>query len=169
MPGDVTTHAVSLPEDGEFLLSVYEAFRRPELSMLGWSDSELSAFIRMQFDAQTLHFTRVFPDADNLLVLVDDEPAGRLMVDRSDTQIRIVDIALLPDLRGVGVGGQLVRLLSAEADILGLPMTCHVAQDNVARGFWEHLGFEARGLDGLHVAMERPCGPRPAETTQRTA
>ena len=101
MPGDVTTRAVSLPEEGEFLFSVYDAFRRPELSMLGWSESELSAFICMQFDAQTLHFTRVFPGADNLLVLVDDEPAGRLLVDRSDTQICIVDIALSPTSEGL--------------------------------------------------------------------
>jgi ribosomal protein S18 acetylase RimI-like enzyme len=60
-------------------------------------------------------------------------------------------------MRGLGVGGRLVRLLSAEADVRGLPVTCHVAQDNDAQGFWEHLGFEVRGLDGLHMAMERPC------------
>jgi ribosomal protein S18 acetylase RimI-like enzyme len=160
MPADVALRAVRLPEEEEFLFSVYEAFRRPEFGMLGWSDSELTAFLRMQFDAQTLHFTRAFPDGDNLLVLVGDEPAGRLLVSRSETEICIVDIGLLPDFRGLGVGGELVRLVAAEGNMLGLPVTCHVAQDNVARGFWEHLGFQARGLDGLHVAMERPCGPR---------
>jgi GNAT superfamily N-acetyltransferase len=160
MSCEVASRAVRLPEDGAFLLSVYDAFRRPELSMLGWSESELGAFIRTQFEAQTLHFTTVFPGADNVVVLVDGEPAGRLLVDRSDTMVRIVDIVLLPDFRRIGVGGRVVRLLLAEADTLGLPVTCNVALDNVARGFWEHLGFEQRGLDGLHVAMERPCGTK---------
>jgi ribosomal protein S18 acetylase RimI-like enzyme len=155
MSSDVVTRPVRLPEEGAFLLSVYDAFRRPELSIVGWSESELTAFIQMQFDAQTVAFTSRFPSADDLVILVDEEPAGRLLVDRSDDRICIVDIALLPKMRGLGVGGRLVRLLSAEADVRGLPVTCHFAQGNEAKGFWEHMGFEVRGLEGLHVAMER--------------
>ena len=124
--------------------------------MLGWSEAQTDAFIAVQFDAQSRHYAMVFPDAAHLVVLVGGEPAGRLIVDRPGGEIRIVDIALLPRHRGVGVGGALVRQLGEEADAKQLPLRCHVAMDNDARRFWERLGFEERGIDGLHVAMERP-------------
>jgi GNAT superfamily N-acetyltransferase len=155
MPGDVRTRAVELPGDAAFLLSVYDTTRRAEQILMGWSDTEMDAFIAMQFDAQTRHYGSVFPDASSLIVLVDDDPAGRLIVDRSGERILLVDITLLPGFRGRGVGGALVRPLLEEADAAGLPVRLHVLHDNDARAFWEHLGFVAQGLDGLHVVMER--------------
>jgi GNAT superfamily N-acetyltransferase len=155
MPGEVRTRPVELPGDGAFLLSVYDTTRRAEQRLMGWSDMEMDVFISMQFEAQTRHYATAFPDADSLVVLVDDVPAGRLIVDRSEERILIVDITLLPRFRGRGVGAALVRPLLEEADAAGLPVRLHVAHDNDARAFWEHFGFVAQGLDGVYVAMER--------------
>jgi GNAT superfamily N-acetyltransferase len=152
----VSIRPVARPDDDAFLLALYDTLRRSEFSMLGWPDAQLDAFIAMQFDAQGRHYAMAFPDAADLVVVVGGEPAGRLIVDRPDQEIRIVDIALLPRRRGVGLGGVLVRQLCEEADTAHLPLRCHVVVDNDARRFWEHLGFEERGIDGLHVAMERP-------------
>jgi ribosomal protein S18 acetylase RimI-like enzyme len=154
MEGVLRTRPASFPEDDVFLLSVYDATRRSELSVLGWPESQLRSFIRMQFDAQTLHFAAHFPDAEYLVVLVGTDRAGRLIVDRRHGEIRIVDISLLPPFRGQGVGTRLIGPLIEEAEKAGLALRCHVAQDNEARMFWEQLGFTERGLDGLHVAME---------------
>jgi GNAT superfamily N-acetyltransferase len=161
MTGPVRTRDVVQPDDAAFLLALYDTTRRSELSGLGWPDAQLDTFIGMQFDAQNRHYAMLFPEADNLIVLVGDEPAGRLIVDRPEGEIRIVDIALLPRHRGVGVGGELIRQLCAEADRQQLPLRCHVVIDNDARRFWEHLAFEERGIDGVHVAMERPCRSAP--------
>jgi ribosomal protein S18 acetylase RimI-like enzyme len=158
MAGQVSTRVARLPEDGPFLLSVYDANRRSEFAVLSWPEDQLVAFMAMQFEAQSRHYGALFPDADNLVVLVDGEPAGRLLVHRGDAEIRIVDIALLPRHQRAGVGAELVRPLLAEADAAGLPVTCHVAVDNEARGFWAHLGFLGGGLDGAHIALERPSG-----------
>jgi ribosomal protein S18 acetylase RimI-like enzyme len=155
MPGEVRTRPVELPGDAAFLLSLYDTTRRAEQSLMGWSDMEMDVFISMQFEAQNRHYATVFPDASSVVVLVGDIPAGRLIVDRSEERILIVDITLLPGFRRIGVGGQLVRPLLEEADGAGLPVRLHVAHDNAARAFWEHLGFVAQGLDGLSVAMER--------------
>ncbi len=155
MPGEVRSRAVELPGDAAFLLSVYDTTRRVEQSLMGLSDTEMDAFIAMQFDFQTRHYDTVFPNASSRIVLVGDVPAGRLIVDRSEERILIVDITLLPGFRGIGVGGELVRPLAEEADAAGLPIRLHVAHDNDARAFWEHLGFVAQGFDGFYVAMER--------------
>jgi ribosomal protein S18 acetylase RimI-like enzyme len=161
MLGDVTVRPARVPADGEFLLSVYAATRAPELTLLNFSPAQAEAFVRMQFDAQTRHYNAFHPDASQLVIAVGGEPAGRLIVDRSDSEIRIVDIALLPGFRRAGVGSAVIRRTFQEADAAGLPVRCHVEQSNEARAFWEHLGLVARGVDGAHVKMERGCVTSP--------
>lgn len=55
----------------------------------------------------------------------------------------------------------LVLRLFEEADAKRLPVRCHVVPDDEARGFWEHVGSTAQGLDGVHLAMEREWEPSP--------
>ncbi len=86
-----------------------------------------------------------------MVVLVNGEAGGRLMVDRSSDTIHVVDISLLPRYRGVGIGGELVQRVLEEAEAASLAVTCEVALDNDARGFWEHLGFRTRGVTGAYT------------------
>jgi GNAT superfamily N-acetyltransferase len=161
MSGDVGVRPVQLPEDGDFLRSVYASTREPELSELGWSEAETAVFLRRQFDAQARHLDTFFPHATQSVILVGNTPVGRLIVARSAEEIRIVDIAFLSAFRHLGFGGVLIRRLLEEADARHLPVRCHVLQNDKALGFWEHVGLVAQGLDGIHVAMERACGTSP--------
>jgi ribosomal protein S18 acetylase RimI-like enzyme len=161
MPGEVSTRPERLPDDGDFLLSVY-ASTRPELTGLGWPAHQQDAFIRMQFDAQTRHYREFFPDATYSVICVDGERAGRLIVNHAGDQILILDIALLPEFRRTGIGGRLVRCLLDQADASHLPVRCHVRHDNTARRFWERAGFAAQGHDGVYMAMERAPQDRPS-------
>jgi GNAT superfamily N-acetyltransferase len=161
MHGDVSARPERLPDDGDFLLSVY-ASTRPELTGLGWSGKQQDAFIRMQFDAQTRHYRESFPHATYSVICVDGERAGRLIVNHADDQILIVDIALLPEFRRIGIGGGLVRRLLDQADAGHLPVRCHVLHDSTARRFWERAGFSAQGRDGVYLAMERAPQARPS-------
>jgi GNAT superfamily N-acetyltransferase len=151
---DARIRPACLPDDGDFLLSLYASTRRPELAGLGWSQTEADAFIRMQFGAQASHFRGAFPRAAYSVVCVDDVRAGRLIVDRPGHEIVIVDLSLLPEFRGIGIGGGLVRRLLDEADADRLAVRCHVLRGSDARRFWERAGFLARGDDGAYVAME---------------
>jgi GNAT superfamily N-acetyltransferase len=160
MHGDVSTRPQRLPDDGDFLLSVY-ASTRPELTGSGWPEKQQDAFIRMQFNAQTRHYRESFPDATYSVICVDGEPAGRLIVHHASDQILIVDIALLPQFRHTGIGIALIRRLLEQADAGHLPVRCHVLRDNTARRFWEHAGFNAQRSDGVYLAMERPPQVRP--------
>ena len=129
--------------------------------MLGWPEAEIEAFMAMQFEAQSRHFATAFPDADHRVVLAGGQPAGRLVVDRPGTELLIVDIALLPAFRGRGTAGTLVEALGQEADASYLRVRCHVALGNEAHGFWVHMGFKDRRIEGGYVAMERPGPARP--------
>jgi GNAT superfamily N-acetyltransferase len=158
MHGKVSTRPERLPDDGDFLLSLYACTRRPELAGLGWSEMEEDAFIRMQFSAQARHYRGSFPEATYSVICVDGEPAGRLIVSRSDDEMVLVDLALLPRFRRTGIGSGLVRCLLDEADAGRLRVRCHVREGSDARRFWERAGFVAQGSDGVYVAMERAAG-----------
>ncbi|HWF49171.1 MAG TPA: GNAT family N-acetyltransferase [Solirubrobacteraceae bacterium] len=161
MHGEVTARPVRLPADLELLISVYGATRRPELDMLGWTEGQIDAFIRMQFEAQDRHYRSFYPGARHSIVEVGARSAGRLIVDRVAAEIRIVDLALLPAFRRAGIGSAVVERLCEEADANGLPIRCHVEQGNEAKGFWEQLGLVATRVDGAHIAMERVCVTSP--------
>src|ERR1700684_3507106 len=104
MLGAVCTRPVRTPDDNAFLVSLYAAVRRPEVTVLGWSGAQADAFIRMQLDAQTRRYGAVFPAARHVIITVGGEAAGRLILDRSAREVRIVDLSLLPEFRHAGVG-----------------------------------------------------------------
>ena len=158
MKGVVTTRPVLLPDDAEFLLAVYHSTCQAELELVAWSEADKNAFVRSQFEAQSRHYREYSPNAENSVVLVSGVPAGRLIVERSESAVHIVDIALLPAFRRAGVGSELVNGLLDEADERGAPVTCYVEVGNEACHFWERLGFVARGSDGVYISLERPCG-----------
>lgn len=145
-------------EDGdlEFLFGVYASTRQEELAAVSWSAAEKEAFLRQQFSAQHQFYHEHYPGASFQVVLVDGEPAGRLYVDRWSREHRIVEVALLPEFRGGGLGTALLRRVIAEADEAGKPVSIHVEVFNPARRLYERLGFVQVADRGVHVLMERP-------------
>ena len=110
----VALRPVDAAADAELLLAVYASTRAEELAVVPWTAAERDAFVRMQFDAQDRCWREQRPDAGFDVILVDGRPAGRLYVDRRVDEIRIVDIALLPDHRAMGVGTLLIRRILDE-------------------------------------------------------
>jgi GNAT superfamily N-acetyltransferase len=128
-------------EDRPFLLSVYAGTRTDELSVLPWSDEQKMDFLRMQFEAQDDWYRQVYPDAAFLVVIRDGVPVGRLYKAHLPTEIRLVDIALLPEHRGQGIGSRLLADLVATADRAGLPVVLRVEPWNPVRELYRRFGF----------------------------
>lgn len=152
------TNAVALrpirPEDRDLLCRIYGSTRTEELAPVPWTDEQKDAFIRQQFDAQAAYWDEQYPEAERWIVEVDGAPAGRLYVQRWPKEVRLVDIALLPDFRKRGVGTGLIRRLFSEAARAGKPVTIHVEIFNPARALYERLGFAPKGEQGMYVLME---------------
>jgi ribosomal protein S18 acetylase RimI-like enzyme len=101
----------------------------------------------MQFDAQDRDYRARFPDARFDVVDRDGAPIGRLIVERGEDEIRILDIALLPEHRGAGGGSALLRDLLAEAAASSKRVAIHVERANPARRLYERLGFRVEADD----------------------
>lgn len=144
--------------DDEFLWRVYRSTREPELDLTGWDEPQKQAFVQMQFEAQRRHYGQHYPAATHEVILVDGEPAGRLYVDRSPEEIRIVDITLLPEFRSRGTGTAILRTILDDGARDGVPVTIHVEQFNPARRLYDRLGFRPVAEHGIHVLMEWRSG-----------
>jgi GNAT superfamily N-acetyltransferase len=155
--GTIELRPVAPAADADFLLAVYAATRAEELAVVPWTDAEKDAFLRMQFDAQDRWWREQRPDATFDVILVDGQPGGRLYVDRRPDEIRIVDIALLPDHRAMGVGTLLIGRILDEGCATSRPVTIHVERGNRARALYERLGFEQIDTTGVYDLLERGC------------
>jgi GNAT superfamily N-acetyltransferase len=142
------------PEDDSFLAQLYASTRVDELAITGWSEEQKAAFCRMQFDAQSAHYRAHYPDASCQIIERGGLAAGRLLVWRTEKQILVIDISLLPEHRGAGVGTELLKGLQAEARTAGKTLTIHVEHFNPARRLYERLGFKEIEDLGVYRLME---------------
>jgi ribosomal protein S18 acetylase RimI-like enzyme len=79
---------------------------------------------------------------------------GRLYVDRWEKEIRIMDIAVLPEFRGTGIGTKLIRDLQEEARAAGKSLSIHVEKFNRALGLYERMEFLKKGDREVYWLME---------------
>jgi GNAT superfamily N-acetyltransferase len=145
------------PEDRPFMLRVYASVREPELESAGMPAEQRGPFVAQQFEAQSRHY-ETYEDTSFDVVLVDGEPAGRLIVARWPEELRVVDVALLPEHRGRGVGEVLLRSLLGEADQRGVKASIHVERFNPALRLYTRLGFRPVSETDVYLLLERPPG-----------
>jgi GNAT superfamily N-acetyltransferase len=144
--------------DEPLLRRVYASTRADELAPLPWTDAQKTAFIDQQFDARTAHYAAHYPGMTRDVVVVDGVDAGQLLVDRWEREIRIVDVALLPEHRGGGTGTALLQALMAEASAAGKVLSIHVERLNPALKLYRRLGFAPVADEGVYLRLEWHAG-----------
>jgi ribosomal protein S18 acetylase RimI-like enzyme len=141
------------PADTSFLARVYASSRAEELAITDWSDEQKEIFCRRQFDAQSAYYAANYPEASFQIIERDGWPIGRLYVARREKEIRIVDITLVPEFRGSGIGTKLLCELQEEARTAGKSLTIHVERFNRALQLYQRLGFQQAEDKGVYLLM----------------
>ena len=142
------------PTDDEFLLSVYASTRADEMARVDWSAEQKESFIRMQFRAQAQFYIENYAGAEFQVITLKDQPIGRLYIHRRGDEIRIMDIALLPDYRNLGIGSALLQEILKQGKNLNLLVTVHVEQFNPAMRLYKRMGFHQKEDKGVYLLME---------------
>lgn len=148
--------------DHDFLCSLYVSTRAHEVAATGWPDIECERFLAQQFEFQHRYYQEHYADAAFLLLMRDAQPVGRLYWWESDRKgdcgehrASLIDISLLADERGRGVGSALLSLLVARADHTGRIIELHVEANNPALRLYRRFGFEPVGGNHVYVKMRR--------------
>src|SRR5207253_7664260 len=129
------------------------------LAMTGWPEEFMQTFIAQQQFAQNRHVELAHPRAEQLLIEQAGAPIGRLYIEERDAELWLIDIALLPERRGRGIGAALLQDLLAHGRALGKPVGLTVVKNSPARRLYERLGFVAVADGGSYDRMEwRPDG-----------
>jgi ribosomal protein S18 acetylase RimI-like enzyme len=141
-------------DDLPFLDALYASTRAEEVAMTGWPPEMQRQFLAQQFDAQHRHYMRHYPEAEWLIVERGGEPIGRLYIEEWASQIRIIDISLMTESRGRGLGAAILKDMLEMARASGKAVSIHVEKNNPARHLYDRLGFAAIEDKGVYDLLE---------------
>lgn len=141
------------PADEPFLFRLYASTRAEEFAAVPWTEEQLEAFLRMQFDLQQRIYIAQHPQAEHQIILFDEVAAGVIRVDRTTPEIHLVDLALLPEYRNAGIGGSLLKEFLDEGERSGRAVTLRVVKTNRAIRLYERMGFSVVDEEGAYLLM----------------
>jgi GNAT superfamily N-acetyltransferase len=143
------------PGDSAALFDLFCRVRAHDLGAASWDEAVRAPIMRMQFEAQTRGYHERWPSAETFFLSGGGGVAGWTIVDRGESAIRVVEIAIVPEARGRGLGTSALRTLQEDAARSGRSLTLSVARSNIpAIRLYARLGFEAAGADELHLHLE---------------
>lgn len=143
-------------DDLPFVAALYATTRAEEVAATGWPEAMQAAFLAQQHRAQHAHYRGTWPNGEWLIIERAGTPVGRLYLAEELGKRLIVDISLLPEARGAGLGTAILSdLLAAEA----MPVELHVQRLNPARRLYERFGFRIVEEQAIYFRMVRDAGP----------
>lgn len=145
---------LATPDDQAFLAELYSDVRSVDFVPLGLPEAMLEQLLAMQFRAQQSGYAAQFPGAIDQILWDGTTRIGRMLVNDGESEIWLVDIAILSAYRGQGLGRHFLQELCSRAAAARLPLRLSVRFNNPAQRLYERLGFVRTGGDGMHVAME---------------
>lgn len=142
--------------DQRFLRDLYCTSRDYEMSQVDMPESQKKAFLRQQFALQTKHYDKVYREAELQIIMKDGQPIGRIYTDYNvkDNQFHLIDITLLREYRGLGIGRYLIEGLKARAASANASLSLYVHSFNPALKFYQGLGFVQRRSEHGHLYLQ---------------
>lgn len=144
------TKAPITHSDESFLFDLYADTRQEEMLLVNWDDEQKNAFLKQQFQTQHNYYHTKFPEADFLLILKDQEKAGRLYITKLQNEIRILDLTISPKKRGQGIGSQVIEEILRQANQKKISVKIYLETKSRAENLFSRLGFVPVSGDEVH-------------------
>jgi len=129
------------PDDLPFLKRLFLESRE-DLAAALEGNPLAEGLMDMQFRAKTAHYKAAFPNADERVLTVGDQPIGRLTTIDEGDRFHIVDIAVLRKFQRQGFGTAALLRIQSEGAVMGKSVSLTVALGNPARQLYERIGFQ---------------------------
>ncbi len=140
-------------KDLPFLYEVYATTRDDIVSAVGLTEMQRCELLRHQFEAQHRDYQIRFPIAEFGIVELAKKPIGRLYLNRTQSELHLIEISILPSHRSRGIGSRLIQDIKQEACKSNRRVRIHVETGSRAVSFYEKHGFEIIGEKPFHLEM----------------
>ncbi|MEQ1518229.1 MAG: GNAT family N-acetyltransferase [Usitatibacteraceae bacterium] len=134
----------AVPDDLDFLLALRKTTMNEHLVSSGMSTSDENHMKRIELEFQSSE-----------ILESSGSPVGLIKATRRGNAWELIQIQLVPDFQGLGIGSELIEGLVAEASRVGASVKLSVLKSNRARFLYERLGFVICGEDERSFHMVR--------------
>lgn len=140
--------------DEAFLLELYAQTRAEELARWRLDALQCEVFVQMQFRARQMSYRTAYPLAkDEIVCTAAGVPVGRVLVNRTQEGMSLVDIAIVAERQRQGFGTRVIRTLQHECAARDWEMRLQVLKGSPAERLYQRLGFRGAGEDSLRRQM----------------
>jgi len=138
----------------EFLFKVFTQ-SRPDLAFIDAVNEEAkTSILYQQFKIEEQQFIEMCPKAEFNIVMLNNQPIGRLYIYYGENTDRILQIGLIEKYRAMGIGKKIVTMIIEAALRKGKTVSLQVAWFNQrAYNFYEKLGFKVVENKGVSYEM----------------
>jgi ribosomal protein S18 acetylase RimI-like enzyme len=138
-------------QDREFLRRLFE---ETEQSLQALPQELRGVLMEMQYRGREMSYKAQYPEAEGwILCLQDGTAAGRHLIARQPNGFHEIDLAVLPEYQGRGLGTFALQELQRRAMAAGVGVTLNVAKTNQAERLYQRLGFEWTSEDEVFRHM----------------
>jgi GNAT superfamily N-acetyltransferase len=137
--------------DEPFLSALYATTRAEEMALVPWNKEQKGAFLQSQFNLQHQFYITNYPHALFRIIVFEGEKIGRLYVCELEDEIRIIDLTILPEYRGRGLGTELITDILRPA---AKPVRIHLEAFSRSIGLFTRLGFRLHSDEGVYQLWE---------------
>jgi len=141
----------AIEEDEEFFRTL---FAQTNVTLQSLPLELQAALLDMQYRGREMTYSAQYPDAkDSMICFEDGTPIGRRLVHRSEVGFRVIDLAILPQWQGRGIGTGVLAELAQQSRETGVKLSLRMVKENPALRLYSRLGFETVAADEISYEM----------------
>jgi ribosomal protein S18 acetylase RimI-like enzyme len=149
-------HRPEAAEDEPFLRRVIMQTVTEQLMAWSWPQPMREHLLEIQYTTRRRAARVDFPGGESRIISADGQDVGWLVVADLEDEVRLVEIMVLSEHRGKGIGTASIDEVLAAAARAGKPARLNVAVLNSrAIALYQRLGFARIGGDEVQHVMER--------------
>jgi len=158
------------PEDEALRFELFAAEKASELERIGLAEAQYRSLLEMQYRGRALSYAAQYPEVEEWIVCTQaGSGIGRYLLAKTAKGIRLLDLAVLPQWRGRGIGTGVLQELAQRSCVAEVAFSLRVVKGNQATRLYARLGFQVIAEDEISYEMvwQRRCEAQEDGTAKR--
>lgn len=127
---------------------------KPFFYGLGLPREVVDTMLAQQYQLQQASYREQYPNANTYILFYQQQTIGKVMLDISEYKIHLVDLIIIPSMRGQGFGSAALANIKQEAIKRHLPVGLSVEAENTrAKKLYLQHGFKFESCSETHELM----------------